>query len=65
MDSRLLFLLPLFVYSSTAFSHEGHDHSHWLSGFIHLLWIAPFAIGAIIIVLIINYMDIKNTSGGQ
>ncbi len=27
------------LFSTTAFAHSGHDHSHWLSDSIHLITI--------------------------
>lgn len=33
---RLFISLMALVFSSVAVAHPGHDHSHWISNFVHL-----------------------------
>ncbi|KXF80649.1 hypothetical protein ATN88_08355 [Enterovibrio coralii] len=63
MDIRILTFLSVSFFSAIASAHGGHDHSHWLAGFVHLLWIAPLIIGAVLVVLAINYLDKRTNSG--
>lgn len=44
---KLSFALSLLLLSLPVFAHPGHDHSHWLSHFLH----ASIAIGLIVAVI--------------
>ncbi|BFT29074.1 hypothetical protein D210916BOD24_02500 [Alteromonas sp. D210916BOD_24] len=34
------------LFSSASFAHAGHDHSHWTSNFMHILFYASLVAGA-------------------
>jgi len=36
-------MLFMFVLSQPALAHAGHDHSHWSSNFLHILFYASIA----------------------
>jgi hypothetical protein len=42
-----LFLSVCLLMSQMAQAHPGHDHSHWMSGFIHLVTV--LAVGGVIL----------------
>ena len=42
---KLIFSIALVIFSGVAAAHPGHDHGHWSSGLIHLLWILPLVFG--------------------
>lgn len=37
MIKNVIYTFLLLAFSTTAFAHPGHDHSHWMSGAIHFL----------------------------
>ncbi|MEC4727313.1 hypothetical protein HWQ46_17335 [Shewanella sp. D64] len=45
MKNRLIttrfMLLVTALISPLVYAHSGHDHQHWSSSIIHLLWILP------------------------
>lgn len=43
---RIILSLAALAAAQTSFAHPGHDHSHWSSGLMHLLWIAPVLFAA-------------------
>lgn len=43
MKSYVLQLMVISItalFSSNLFAHEGHDHAHWTSNFVHILFYA-------------------------
>lgn len=42
-----LFFMSLFI-STSVFAHSGHDHTSAMSGLIHLIWIAPLTVAAVL-----------------
>ena len=34
------------ILSTSVFAHSGHDHSHPMSGFVHLVWLLPLVVAA-------------------
>ncbi|MEI6894699.1 MAG: hypothetical protein V5789_08720 [Colwellia sp.] len=44
-----IMLIGIFM-SAQSFAHAGHDHSAPMSAFIHLLWVAPFALGVYLLI---------------
>ena len=44
-----VFFISLLM-TSHAFAHVGHDHSSAMSGLIHLLWLAPLVVAAVLLV---------------
>lgn len=47
MTKYILLILSLF-FSSLVSAHSGHDHSSPAAFFVHLLWLAPVAIAALV-----------------
>ncbi len=45
-----LFTLVMLILASPAFAHPGHDHNAANSGLIHLLWLIPVIVAAVIVV---------------
>lgn len=43
----VMFASACLVISQMVFAHPGHDHTHWLSSFIHLVTV--LAIGSLIV----------------
>lgn len=43
----VMFASACLVISQMVFAHPGHDHSHWMSGFIH--FVTVLAIGSVIV----------------
>lgn len=48
--SITIFAILALLFSNSLFAHPGHDHSAPGSGLIHLLWLVPFIIAAIVVV---------------
>ena len=48
MVKFILFFMSLLV-STNALSHTGHDHNNAMSGLIHIIWIAPLAVAAVLL----------------
>jgi len=46
----LIFVLQLLMLSTPLYAHPGHDHSSAGAGLVHLLWLLPFIIAAVILV---------------
>ncbi|HBY85108.1 MAG TPA: hypothetical protein DEO86_04465 [Colwellia sp.] len=42
-------LLPMLL-SNPSFAHPGHDHSASGSGLVHLLWLLPVIVAAVVVV---------------
>ncbi len=52
--------LALLLALPYTFAHSGHDHSHWSSGIIHVLWIgALFTIVALAVVILKKRIVLK------
>jgi hypothetical protein len=45
-----LFALWALVLSNPLFAHPGHDHSAAGSGLVHLLWLVPVIVAAVVVV---------------
>ncbi len=45
-----LFTLIILMLAMPAFAHPGHDHNAANSGLIHLLWLIPVIVAAVIVV---------------
>ena len=45
-----IFALQTLLLSAPLFAHPGHDHSAANSGLIHLLWLVPIIVAAVIVV---------------
>lgn len=45
-----IFTLIILMLATPAFAHPGHDHSAANSGLIHLLWLIPVIVAAVIVV---------------
>ena len=37
LKTKTLFILAALLFSTIAFAHPGHDHSHWMSKTIHIV----------------------------
>ncbi len=48
--TAILFLLITLLLSTPLFAHPGHDHSASDSGLLHLLWLLPVIVAAVIVV---------------
>ncbi len=46
----IIFALLALLLSKPLFAHPGHDHSAPGAGLIHLLWLVPFIIAAVVVV---------------
>jgi hypothetical protein len=46
----IVFVLQLILLSTPLYAHPGHDHSAAGAGLLHLLWLIPFIVAAVIIV---------------
>jgi hypothetical protein len=44
------FALSALLLSNPLFAHPGHDHSDVGSGLVHLLWLVPIIVAAIVVV---------------
>lgn len=61
MKLRLSYLLVLFsVVSISANAHEGHDHGHWSSSFVHVALYSAVAIAAFGLSFFVYKMLAKN-----
>ena len=52
---QIVFLL---FFSQSLYAHTGHDHSHWSSDLLHILFYAAIAVAAVGIV----YATVKRSS---
>jgi len=52
MMKKIVFLFALWVLllSNPLFAHPGHDHSAAGSGLVHLLWLVPVIVAAVVVV---------------
>lgn len=55
-----LFTLVMLILATPAFAHPGHDHSAANSGLIHLLWLIPVIVAAVIVV----FKEITGSNAG-
>jgi hydrogenase/urease accessory protein HupE len=55
-----LFILVMLILAMPAFAHPGHDHSAANSGLIHLLWLIPVIVAAVIVV----FKEITGSNAG-
>jgi hypothetical protein len=55
-----LFTLVMLILAMPAFAHPGHDHSAANSGLIHLLWLIPVIVAAVIVV----FKEITGSNAG-
>ncbi|MPY21693.1 hypothetical protein FM037_17725 [Shewanella psychropiezotolerans] len=39
--SAVFTFISTLLIAPTALAHPGHDHAHWSSSMVHLLWILP------------------------
>ncbi|MEI6859625.1 MAG: hypothetical protein V5788_07590 [Shewanella sp.] len=39
--SAIFTFIPALLITPTALAHPGHDHLHWSSLLVHLLWVLP------------------------
>jgi len=46
----IILFLQLLLLSAPLYAHPGHDHSAAGAGLIHLLWLVPFIVAAVIVV---------------
>ena len=46
----VMFTLALSLLSSPIFAHPGHDHSAAGAGLVHLLWLVPIIVAAVVVV---------------
>jgi hypothetical protein len=46
----LIFTLQLLLLSTPLYAHPGHDHNAAGAGLIHLLWLVPFIVAAVVVV---------------
>jgi hypothetical protein len=46
----IIFVLQLILLSTPLYAHPGHDHSAAGAGLLHLLWLIPFIVAAVIVV---------------
>jgi len=45
-----LFALWVLLLSNSLFAHPGHNHSAAGSGLVHLLWLVPVIVAAVVVV---------------
>jgi len=45
-----IFVLLFLLLSSSAFAHPGHDHNAPGAGLMHLLWLIPVIVAAVVVV---------------
>jgi len=45
-----IFALWALLLSNPLFAHPGHDHSDAGSGLVHLLWLVPIIVAAVVVV---------------
>jgi len=46
----VIFALQLLLLSTPLYAHPGHDHSAAGAGLVHLLWLVPFIVAAVVVV---------------
>ncbi|WOD08069.1 hypothetical protein [Marinomonas sp. GJ51-6] len=58
-----LFVTCCLAVSQIAQAHPGHDHSHWMSGFIHLVTI--LAVGSVILGAVVAFQQHTRRKGSN
>lgn len=57
--TAIIFALTTLLLSNPLFAHPGHDHSDPGAGLVHLLWLVPVIIAAVVVV----FKEITATKG--
>lgn len=56
----IIFALQLLLLSTPLYAHPGHDHNAAGAGLVHLLWLVPFIVAAVVVV----FKEITADKGG-
>jgi len=56
----IIFALQLLLLSTPLYAHPGHDHNAAGAGLVHLLWLVPFIVVAVVVV----FKEITADKGG-
>lgn len=66
MLPKISYFLVSLLISGSAFAHEGHDHGHWSSDALHILFYASlFSVVALGSVLLVKSITNKTNKEGK